>query len=85
MKIITYKVPIILKRNKDNKEVILIVNDEEKEFLKEEIISESISNDITKIAKELSDSNGLAKIIAINTLLPNEEISESFIEIKVLS
>ena len=84
MKIVTYKVPIILKRN-NNKDVIFIMNDDEKKFLKEETISDNRSNDITKIAKELSDSNDLAKMIAVNLLLPSETLLKSFIEIKVLS
>jgi hypothetical protein len=83
MKIIYYKVPCTVKREEG--QVILDIHEGKKEQLREEPISSAQENEVTSIAKKLSDSNELEKTVAKSILLKAETEKETYITWGILS
>ena len=77
-----FKVPVTVKRNGD--EVELIIRDDEKELIKEEE-KEITSNEIVLTAKELGDFNGKQELMVRRSLMGKEQQREAFIIRKILA
>lgn len=77
-----YEVPY--KLSKDNGTTVIDINEDEKEFLRNEEVPEG-ENEITKLANRLAQENDKARTIAKHTLLPSEEESTGKLLLKILS
>lgn len=82
MKIHVYKVPYTLKRV--GGEVELNLDEEKKQFVREEPVSSQDYNRVPNIAKELADSNDTQRTLVKGSLLQKEKQSEGFIEMRYL-
>lgn len=84
MKILHFKIPVILERNPTDKSIKMTIDEDRKEQIKEEDLGSS-TQDIVKLSKSLSDENEMTKSIARECMFASETKVETSIVIKILA